>query len=196
MIIDRLGQVWAADNNNLYTLDTLLNLKFKYTDKTLGHVNGLYPDETDGLWLATENGLMFFDTREKKLKDYTKLPNSLKNKLKDVHFIFQGSGNDTWIGTQSSLLRYTSNTKKLDEVRLKSVSPQSIYSCMVRDQASILWIGTNNGLIKYDLKTPKFQLYNSDNLALTSQDIASVFKDDQNRLWIGTWGEGLNIFLA
>ena len=60
----------------------------------------------------------------------------------------------------------------------------------------MLWIGSFQGLIKIDQKPFKFNLYRKDtelNLDFGSNNIASLYKEDENKIWVGTWGAGLSI---
>jgi len=65
------------------------------------------------------------------------------------------------------------------------------------DRSANLWIGTLQGLSKTDLKPPKFRLYRRDDTpystGLTGNVVASLYKDEKGLIWVGTWGQGLNI---
>ena len=58
-----------------------------------------------------------------------------------------------------------------------------------------IWISTTNGLFAYDYKTDQIEryLYNKENGdVLLSQDISTLYEDDDHVLWIGTVGGGLS----
>jgi signal transduction histidine kinase/streptogramin lyase len=65
------------------------------------------------------------------------------------------------------------------------------------DRSENLWIGTLQGISKTDLKKKKFQLYRRSNspnsLDLLGNVIASLYKDEKGILWVGNWGQGLNL---
>ena len=63
---------------------------------------------------------------------------------------------------------------------------------VLKSQGSFLWMGTSMGVIKYDT-TPidKYTVYDNRN-ALLSNGIFSISIDDNDKIWIGTYGGGLS----
>ena len=58
-----------------------------------------------------------------------------------------------------------------------------------------MWFGTQDGLNKYD--GYRFRSYHHDPTdpnTLSSNDIRAIYEDRSGRLWVGTWGGGLNCF--
>jgi ligand-binding sensor domain-containing protein len=53
------------------------------------------------------------------------------------------------------------------------------------------------GISKTDLKKKKFNLYRRSNspysVDLLGNVVASLYKDDQGIVWVGNWGQGLNL---
>ncbi|MCU7550188.1 response regulator [Chitinophagaceae bacterium LB-8] len=67
-------------------------------------------------------------------------------------------------------------------------------NCMESDDQDNLWIGTANGVYKYSIASNSLvKLYNEESKKLTSDMIASLYYDQQHKLWIGTEGGGVNI---
>ncbi len=65
---------------------------------------------------------------------------------------------------------------------------------IVKDTSGFVWIGTQNGLNRYDgFETKVYTKQNSD---ISSNDISDLFLDAKNRLWIATFGGGLNLYNA
>ena len=58
-------------------------------------------------------------------------------------------------------------------------------TCAVTDKNGFLWIGTNNGLNRYDGKTVDIYLKNNEPSLLSNQ-IAELFCDSYNRIWVCT----------
>ncbi len=70
---------------------------------------------------------------------------------------------------------------------------QSRVSCIVQDNKGFMWFGTANGLNKYD--GYEFTVYRNDPedpYSLSDNDIQTLYNDQAGRLWIGTYGGGLN----
>ncbi len=94
---------------------------------------------------------------------------------------------NTWVGGEGLLrLRngkafpYTLPNGDDDGVRTITVSSEGV-----------VWVGSFSGLGKYDAQRDRFTWYNREH-GLTSAYITALEYDDQNRLWIGTTGGGLN----
>jgi signal transduction histidine kinase/ligand-binding sensor domain-containing protein/DNA-binding response OmpR family regulator len=67
--------------------------------------------------------------------------------------------------------------------------------CIAQDADGFLWFGTIGGLNKYD--GISFKVYNfskNDPASLSSDDVSSIYIDSQDRMWVGTFGGGLNLY--
>jgi ligand-binding sensor domain-containing protein len=65
-------------------------------------------------------------------------------------------------------------------------------SSIVKEKNGFVWIGTENGLNRYDGN--KIKIYNKQNSALSSNDIADLLIDRKEKIWIATLGGGLNLY--
>ncbi|PHQ30987.1 hybrid sensor histidine kinase/response regulator transcription factor [Leeuwenhoekiella nanhaiensis] len=65
---------------------------------------------------------------------------------------------------------------------------------IVHENGGFVWMGTKNGLNRYDGKDIK--IYNKQNSALSANDIADLYLDQDGNLWIATLGGGLNRYDA
>ena len=63
---------------------------------------------------------------------------------------------------------------------------------IVKEKNGFVWIGTKNGLNRYDGN--KIKIFNKQNSALISNDIADILVDNKGRIWIATFGGGLNLY--
>ena len=76
----------------------------------------------------------------------------------------------------------------------EGLSEGSVYS-LANDQTGFLWLGTPNGLLRYD--GYEFETYSDvrpNQAPLTPPDASHIFIDSKNRLWIGSWGQGLTVY--
>ncbi len=85
------------------------------------------------------------------------------------------------------------------EKNLNARFPSNVYS-MMQDSKGRIWIGTReDGLYVASPTTPeKYTIrrytHSKDNaMSLNSNTIYSIFEDKHNRIWIGTYGGGLNL---
>lgn len=63
---------------------------------------------------------------------------------------------------------------------------------IVKEKNGFIWISTQNGLNRYDGNTVK--IYNKQNSNIESNDISSIYLDSKNRIWLTTYGSGLNLY--
>jgi ligand-binding sensor domain-containing protein/two-component sensor histidine kinase len=72
--------------------------------------------------------------------------------------------------------------------------PGDYINCILQDKKGFLWIGTTNGLCRYD--GSRFQIYKndpSDTFSLSDNNVISLLLDTENRMWVGTYWQGLNM---
>ncbi|PQA53211.1 hybrid sensor histidine kinase/response regulator transcription factor [Siphonobacter curvatus] len=73
--------------------------------------------------------------------------------------------------------------------------PQSFVSGLVQDKQGFVWVGTRNGLARFDGKAFKvFQHNQHDSTTLSSNVIAYLTPDAQNRIWIQYESTALDVF--
>ncbi|NTW24388.1 MAG: response regulator [Lentimicrobium sp.] len=70
--------------------------------------------------------------------------------------------------------------------------PEIDINCLVQDSAGFLWIGTWKGLFRYDgRKVVNFSQQFSSKIG---RKISALYLDNEGKLWIGTYSEGLFIY--
>ncbi len=66
---------------------------------------------------------------------------------------------------------------------------------IAQDQQGFMWFATSSGLIRYDgEQTKRFKPYQTDTLNHPNNEIFTIFFDSQNRLWLGTYQNGIYLF--
>ncbi|MFV5687714.1 two-component regulator propeller domain-containing protein [Flavobacterium sp. ZT3R25] len=63
---------------------------------------------------------------------------------------------------------------------------------IVKEKNGFVWIGTENGLNRYDGN--KIKTYNKQNSVLSANDISDLLIDHKGKIWIATFGGGLNLY--
>ena len=63
---------------------------------------------------------------------------------------------------------------------------------IVKEKDGFIWISTQNGLNRYDGYTVK--VYNKQNSNIEFNDISSLYLDSKNRIWLTSYGSGLNLY--
>ncbi|MGH1542444.1 MAG: ligand-binding sensor domain-containing protein, partial [Arenicella sp.] len=72
---------------------------------------------------------------------------------------------------------------------------QSLVQDIVQDNTGYMWFATGNGLSRYDgYEFKVFRREQSNNKTLTGDYIKALLVDSSGILWVGTLGDGLNVY--
>ena len=66
---------------------------------------------------------------------------------------------------------------------------------VAKDEQGFIWFGTADGVKRYDGYTfTSFRHDKNTPSSLSNNSVGAMLIDSKNRLWIGTWGGGLNLY--
>lgn len=86
-------------------------------------------------------------------------------------------------------------TQPLKSLTTKDGLSQGMIFDILKDSNGFMWFATKNGLNRYDGYTFRIFSHNPFNpLSISGDEITCLFEDSQNRFWVGTMGNGLNLF--
>jgi ligand-binding sensor domain-containing protein/signal transduction histidine kinase len=143
-------------------------------------------------------GLKFFDTRKKEYTDL-QIPGIDPSGL-FVRDILQYSDNELWIGSESGIIIYHIDSKKVTRLRKNyndpySISDNAVYS-FCKDREGGVWAGTYFGGVNYYPKQfTRFDKFFPQYLAnsISGNAVREIVPDGKGNLLIGTEDAGLNI---
>lgn len=182
--------------------------------KEMRMVRSFCEDNQKNLWIATKGGGIAMlhkseDTQYQIVSEYNTGNGLLNN---DAYTIQKGFGGDLFIGTDGQGINVFSKGK-LSAIDLTNITPSlrgskmfsGTYAIYCSEKDSTLWLGTSEyGLIKlkiqkhhesYKAISCKQYLHQKDTPdCLTNNVIYTIVPDNENFLWIGTRGGGLNYF--
>lgn len=205
---DNAGNIWLgtyAGGINIYYPNSL---KFDLISEKTARRNGLsHPvvssileDKNGNFWIGTETGgLNYYDKSNGTFSSYyinsaergTHLLNNLIKSLAkrdDDHF---------WVGTYNGLSLFSIKAKTFVNYNVADknlLGSNQIYALV--NTTDGLWIGTNGGGLRFlnnNNQLSVFLHHNDDGHSISSNNINTIVKDDDNNLWIGT-RLGLNYF--
>jgi len=79
------------------------------------------------------------------------------------------------------------------KMSLKQGLPHSNIYELFQDKKGFIWIGTEHGLCRYDGYDFLYYFHNpTDKNSLSESDVSCLAQAEEKKLWIGTWGGGLN----
>ena len=194
---DRNGDLWVGTDNGL---DKFKDGKFIRFGKEHGLsdvvINALVQDHNGDLWVGTDNGLNRVAQGE---FENSKVQKFLAGKV--VKSLNVGASGDVWVGTQAAgVYRFVS--PKADSKASKVIHygpqeglPQAALRAVLEEDG-MFWAATDGGglcrLVKIE-PGARFECYTARD-GLTGNSVASIFKDREGSIWVGTATGGLNQF--
>ena len=163
------------------------------------YIHKIFEDKNGNMWLGTQDGLSFFNSKEKRFEEIKriKLLNVFKNNR--IFDILEDDKDNLWVGSkfglhkimQDSIQSYFFNANDSN-----SLAADLVYDLLF-DQKMNLWIATENGLNKLDTETGKIETFKKTvecETCFSSNEILCLYDDKDNQyLWVGTKA-GLNRF--
>ncbi len=203
---DKTGMLWVATYSggiNRYdpTTHTLTPFRYQAGDpKSLSSNNVLsfYEDHQGILWVGTEGGgLNKIEPSFSRFRLYGAKEISANN---GVRSLYQESKDTLWIGTFSGqLFRMNPATGNMERFSDTKPAPDGLWGNPVesvfKDREGMLWVGQQSGLYRIDPVRKSHRKFTADAAnpdSLSNSTIMFIKQTDDQHLWIGTWGGGLN----
>ena len=206
--IDENGIIWfGSDGGGIHKFNPN-----KEQFKSLKHIDG-EPNSIDNntiysimrseggfLWVGTSKGLNKYNPGNREFISYnlkTDPDNENSSSLSQIRTITQDKDGILWFGTYSSgLVKFNPETEeykvyqKVDGVDL---TKSTIYSVESDDQ--FIWIAIyEGGLRRFNRETEQMRSFlpdSSDPSSIPTRNLWSLYRDEGNKLWIGTRKSGL-----
>lgn len=212
VIEDVDGKVWVGSTEGLeqFSFNTKEFSYFPFIDrngKLVDDINisALFKSRQGKLWVGTTVGLFCFNSDLNRFEEQTFKLSSVESFSFEnicIRTILEDKNGNLNIGTEGrGLFVISPDSQNLFNIQNytseNSEIGHNIVQSLIIDQSENLWIGTLSGISKTDLKKKKFNLYRNSNspnsLDLLGNVIASIYKNDDGILWVGNWGQGLNL---
>lgn len=162
-----------------------------------------YVDKQNNLWIKSQRSFikMFFPPSP---YTYRELDNYFDTKS----FLFD-SNEHLWIATKKGIIRIMDSQKNLlgylspdgELAQTETVFAEGGIYVMLKDQAQTIWLGSKeNGLFRlvprnrpYHYEVYHYMNNPSDPYSISDNKISCIDEDHNGRIWIGTYGGGLNL---
>ncbi len=187
---DHHGFMWFGTRDGLNRFDGLTFKIFRNNpddSTTIGSnaITGLYEDDHNKIWAATEKGIYSYDESTEK---FTQLKIAGNYSIRNLKVI----GDDVWYISLYNLYSYN---KRTGVVKNFTIHKEVTAYCLMKDGA--LWMSTTSGtIVNYNQKNSNFSEYNLFNKSPNSVSkwIESIYNTGNGTLLIGTLNEGLKSF--
>ena len=164
-------------------------------------IRDITQDQQGYIWVATGSGVSRFDGYEFEIfrndpADSTTLSGN------DAFAIHTDRENNVWIATEAGIDRFDRSSLTFKRYQLFTATyitlPDYIgtFTKFFESDTGTLYIGTARGLAVFDDELQEFRMITTDaegGSALSHQEVTSITESADGRLWIGTYGGGINI---
>ncbi len=181
---------------------TFLNRKRDTIEEA--NVTALFQDSRKRIWAGTTTGLFQLSESGNCFKEvqFQLLSGKYFSFDHCVRSILENREGNLIVGTEGAGLFVLSENPD-EKYSIQSYNSENstighnIVQSLLIDKSENLWIGTLSGISKTDLKRNNFKLYRNSNAPnstnLLDNVIGGMLKNDDGILWIGNWGQGLNL---
>lgn len=205
----RTGGFWRY-NSASKTLDPFYNDLGAINRKFSNIVRTATSDRQGNLWMCPYNaGIIKGVFRKTPFRFYKPLDNVNYSEQNLVRSLYEDKDKVLWVGTKNGYLYLFDENRKLigrvgADGRLNSREPfmAQVYNIM-SDYEGNIWLATKgNGIFKVKkakegksitLSFTNFRNNQNDLYSLSSDAVYNIFEDHSRRLWIATFGGGINL---
>lgn len=198
---DHFGLLWIGTSSGLKSYDGYSLHTIKSTadhPNVLPHntVLNLTEDHHNHLFIGTRNGIVKLDEQTGNISSYPNITHGTNL----VTMLYTSHDGQVWMGDREGLLRYdpvkdrferfdASNSYLIDLQGKKHRMNDYDVCAITENSRGELFIGSwYRGVLRFDPRKRLFYAYPHIN---ERQSAYSLFFDSRHRLWIGTWGFGL-----
>lgn len=176
------GSIWIGQNRGLLKIDKnkLIHVDNEYF-KSTPIIWGIAEDRKKDIWLAS-NASGLYRIKGKLLEDLT--PQVAKETGLNLFSVYRDSKDRMWTGSVGSISKY-------EDDKFSFYTPyndkKNIYRNILEDKDNTIWFASDKGLIRFS--NNQFTMIDS----INAKSARALYIDKKQRLWIGTYGNGLRI---
>ena len=191
---DAKGIAWISTyGNGLFSYDIQADKLEHYTAEmsnsplVSNYLLTVFADKSNGLWVGYDNaGLSYIGNLNNKIRRIYPERTKVRNRSNDIRMLV-AMDDDIWVSTrEGGLYKYG----KALELKEKYSLGSNVYA-LNKDKDGILWLGTRGKGLKVGDKW--YRNNPSDASSLSFDHIFSILRDSKDRMWIATFGGGLNL---
>ncbi|MDH5474292.1 MAG: ATP-binding protein [Cyclobacteriaceae bacterium] len=209
IVEDKQGRIWVGtldDGISVFDWETEIFTNYKHNQKDTqsiadNRIHKILIDEENNVLVATGGGLDIYDRKSDSFEHIKRTSEELKGyNSKSVHSIIQDAPGFFWVRPDfGGVELFDLKNKTFEKFEFDDFNNLIVNRLkpLYKDSKGFLWVGTGvNGVYRVDRQHHliKHFTFNPANNGLNSNIITSFYEDDQNRIWIGTDGGGINIY--
>lgn len=200
VIQDNRGLIWISTfGYGLFVYnpqeDIISHYTYQETGKNLVHSNFLHSlllDHSGNVWVGSEfAGVTLLSVLSEGSYRIYPEHESINDYVNAIRTVVKMPDGGFWFGTrQGNVYAYDKN---LEAASCYKMPYNYIYAASC-DGDGKLWLGTRTMGLCIDGRW--YHKMAGDTLSLAHENIFDIYRDDKNRMWIGTFGGGLNLAVS
>lgn len=215
MIEDKFGNIWVHPRMGGFSLYNRVSNKLEQPFGLLNSndikfsniIHFAYTDRQGNLWLSPySHALKKMVFVQSPFSFHKANNNEIATSSNEIRSLFQDKERQIWAGAKNAVINIFDNqhikTGTLNEDgSIGAGKPLKISAYVIfEDSKSRIWIGTKNGGLYKLTKTAanKYSIerfsYNPDDIySLSNDNVYTITEDHYRRIWVGTYGGGINL---
>ena len=199
------GSIWIGTFNaglSILDPDTGKFVRFQHDTNELSSLSSnrlraILQADQESIWIATEEGI---DRWRPETEDFQHFSvDHRESGAVEILDLYQDDGGVIWIGAVNGISKWNTNISYFPHVKHNTGDSDGLFSDSItsftEDEKGNIWIGTSEGLSRWDKQSGKFSHLERGERGLSGDRVMSLLFDSQERLWVGTINEGLNLLL-
>ena len=203
---DKKNTLWVTTANGMHRYlpqsDSFEPVTIKQSPTKLRDIKTLFQDKNNNYWIGTydqgvfiaNEKLTYLQSLQHKNKWQLTIPATSLFDIKEI------DGN-YWLATNQGVYVVNPNYKVIQHLTTASTNQQllsdEIRTIEALDDSNV-WLGSRNGLNTINLFTEEIKAYqssaNPNDKSLSQNWVHTIFKDKDERMWLGNLGTGIDIY--
>ena len=191
-LLNSQNELLVTSSDGVYVYNANKNDFTLYIESERSNIRNIYEDNTNILWIETDNGTKCYDLKMKKVILLPLTLQNLNGKIENIKYL---KNNILLFKCNNKLYLYNITSDNLIDISIKQKHIN--YRCAEIDLHNNIWIGSEYGI---NVFTPKgillahYEQSIDDLSALNDSPIYSIFSDKYNNIWVGTYFGGINYY--
>ncbi len=205
---DRRGYLWiGTDGGPYYIHDSA-------TEMAIGRpkagarafydspVNAIYEDSYGWIWIGYSNlHQTAYHPDKGEIRQYAFLSDSCRQVLGPIYCFAEDHEGRLWTGTRKGLRRFDRDADRFEEFGYGILQLHRTYFYVfdiLEVENGILWLATNEGLYVFNTRIGRYirryTMDAQDSSSISSNETWCLHRDRRGRIWVGTFGQGINLY--
>ncbi len=203
---DKKNTLWVTTANGMHRYlpqsDSFEPVTIKQSPTKLRDIKTLFQDKNNNYWIGTydqgvfiaNEKLTYLQSLQHKNKWQLTIPATSLFDIKEID-------DNYWLATNQGVYVVNPNYKVIQHLTTASTNQQllsdEIRTIEALDDSNV-WLGSRNGLNTINLFTEEIKAYqssaNPNDKSLSQNWVHTIFKDKDERMWLGNLGTGVDIY--